>query len=97
MTYHNTAGGKQYFQTIEEIYKTRFGSFVALASRHVYNKDLAIDVVHNALVKTLEYKKKRPKMNVDERIIRFLILKACKKMNKYSVEVPYGDTRDMER
>lgn len=97
MTYKNTAGTNQYFTSVEEIYRTRFNAFVALASRHVYNKDLAIDVVHNAMVKTLEYKSKRPKMNVDERIIRFLILKACKKMNKYSVEVPYGDTRDMER
>ena len=97
MAYKNQAGGKQYFKTVEEIYKTRLNSFLALASRHVYNKDLALDVVHNAITKSLEYKKKNPKMNVDEQIIRFLILKACKKMNKYSVEIPYGDSSDFEK
>ena len=56
----------------------------------MYRKDLAIDMVHDALAKTLEYMNKHEGKKVSENIVRFLILKACKKQNKYSVELESG-------
>lgn len=81
---------KQFFLTVEDIYKARLNSFLALASRHVYNKDHAIDVVHDAMVKAIEYFQKHPERKVREQIIRWLILKACKKQNRFSKEIPFG-------
>jgi hypothetical protein len=47
-------------------------------------------MVHDALAKTLEYMNKHEGKKVSENIVRFLILKACKKQNKYSVELESG-------
>jgi hypothetical protein len=85
----------QYWNSIEEIYKARMGSFLKLASRHVYNKDLAIDCVHDALAKSVEYFNKHKERKVREDVINWLVLKACKKANKFSREVPFGDIRTM--
>lgn len=87
---------KQWFPSIEAIYKQRMGAFLALAKRHVYNRDLAIDVVHSALAQSVEYFNKNPTRKVREDIINWRILKECKRVNKYSVEVPYGGFGDDE-
>lgn len=81
---------KQYFTDVESIYKARFNSFLALASRHVYNKDYAVDAVQDAMVKAVEYFAKNPHRKVREQIMRWLILKSVKKINKYSKEIPWG-------
>lgn len=81
---------KQFWLSIDHIYRHRMESFLALASKHVYNKDHAIDCVHDALAKTQEYLNKHPERKVREMIVRFLILKACKKKNKESREIPSG-------
>lgn len=81
---------KQWFPDVESIYKARMNSFLALASRHVYNKDYAIDAVQDACVKAVEYFKKNPERKVREQVMRWLILKSCKKINKYSKEIPFG-------
>ena len=85
---------KQWFPDVESIYKARMNSFLALASRHVYNKDFAIDAVQDACVKAVEYFKKNPERKVREQIMRWLILKSCKKINKYSKEIPFGLFRE---
>lgn len=85
---------KQWFPDVESIYKARMNSFLALASRHVYNKDYAIDAVQDACVKAVEYFKKNPERKVREQVMRWLILKSCKKINKYSKEIPYGLFRE---
>lgn len=81
----------QYFDSIEQIYKARLGAFIKLARRHVYNPDLAIDVVHNALARSVKYFNDNPERKIREEVVRWLILKECKKMNKYSREIPVGD------
>ena len=81
---------RQYWESVDALYKARLNSFIALASRHVYNKDLAIDAVQDAMVKCVEYIKKNPDRKLRENIARWLILKSCKKINKYSKEIPYG-------
>lgn len=65
-------------------------AFLALASRHVFNKDHAVDAVQDAVVKTVEYFKKNPDRKIREQIVRWQVLKACKRINKYSKEIPYG-------
>ncbi len=64
---------------------------MSLAGRHIYNRDLALDVVHDALAKAVKYFNEHPDRKVRENIIDWLILKACKKANKYSREIPAGD------
>ena len=81
---------KQWFPTVEALYKARLNALLAVASRYVYNKDLALDMVHDALAKSLAYFQKHPERKIRENIVHLLIIKACKKANKTSVEVPYG-------
>lgn len=83
----------QYFKSIEELYRVRFGAFMKFALQVTANKDLAIDVVHNAFVKTLEYKKANPERNVRESVVMWLIAKEAKKTNRISnKEVPHDFT-----
>lgn len=81
---------KQYFKSLEEIYRLRFGAFLSLANRHIYNKDYAIDAVHEAFEKSVEYFNKNTTRKVREQIIQWRILRACKRLNKYGKEVPVG-------
>lgn len=84
-------GTAQYFQTPDDLYKQRFNYFVALASRHLANKNEAVDVVHAAFAKTLEYLKEHPDKKIREHIVAFRILKICKKLNKrHNIEVSFG-------
>lgn len=83
---------KQFFRTIEQLYKERLNAFLALASRHVYNRDHAIDIVHAALAKSLDYFKKHPERAAREQIVHWLILKECKRKNKESREIPMPST-----
>lgn len=73
---------KQYFKQIEDLYKERFSKFVKLANRYCVNPDLAVDIVHSAFEKSLQYKKRNPKRNFREQILDWLILKECRKVNK---------------
>ncbi len=83
---------KQYFRDVDQVYRERLNAFVSLASRYVYNKDHAIDVVHSAVARSVAYFNKHPEKKVREQIINWLILKECKKKNKESRE----STRDAE-
>ncbi len=85
---------KQWWSSVESIYKARMNSFLDLASRHVYNKDHAIDAVQDAMVKAVEYFKKNPDRKVREQVLRWLILKSCKKINRHSKEIPFGLFQD---
>ncbi len=81
---------KQYYKSVEDMYNARLNYFIKLASRHVYNKDLAIDVVHDAFAKTLEYFKKHPENKVRPQIMEWWVLKCAKKTNRFSREIPSG-------
>lgn len=86
----NIEFSKQWFPTVEALYKAKLNSLLALASRHLYQKDQAMDVVHNALVKSLIYFNKNPTKKVREQVVHLEILRACKRANRYCVEVPSG-------
>lgn len=72
---------------LEEFYKNKIAYLIAFASRHVYNRDYAIDVVHDGLAMVLQWSRKNPGKRVDMNVVKFLILRACKKANKYANEV----------
>lgn len=85
-----TINKRQYFPDVESIYKARMGAFLALARRHLFNHDHAIDAVQNAFIKAVEYFKANPDRKVREQVIRWLVLKSCKRINKTSKEISWG-------
>lgn len=80
----------QWFKSVEDLYKAKLPALLSLAKRHIYSADLALDVVHDALAKSLVYFQKHPEKKVREQIVHLQILKACKRANKYSVEFAFG-------
>ena len=91
---------KQWWPTLEALYKNRFNSLVSVASRYIYNKDHAVDCVHDAFAKATEYfnNPKNKDRKIREQILVWLVIKAVKKKNKKeSREIPFGDTRYLEQ
>lgn len=82
---------KQYWPDVESLYKARLSHFISIANRHIFNRDYSIDAVHDAVVKAIEYHTKHPERKIREQIVEFLVIKACKKLNKYSAEVPTAE------
>jgi hypothetical protein len=50
--------------------------------------------VHDAFAKAQKYFNDNPERKVRENILHWLVIKACKKLNKYSREVPFGVFRE---
>ena len=86
---------KQFWSNVEAIYRARMGSFIQIARSHLYNRDYAIDAVQDAFTKAVEYFNKNPGRKVRERVMRWLILKACKKINRHSKEISFGTAEDV--
>ena len=86
---------KQYWNGVEELYKDKSGYLINYARQHIYSKDYAIDMVHNALARAQKYLNEHPGRKLREHWIKILILKECTKWNKYSKEVVY--TYDEEK
>lgn len=87
---------KQYWGSLELLYKNRFNSLVSVASKYIYNRDHAVDCVHSAFARAQEYfnNPKNKDRKVREQILVWLVIKEVKKKNKKeSREIPYGDTR----
>ena len=87
---------KQWWPTLEALYNNRFNSLVSVASRYVYNRDHAVDCVHDAFAKAQEYfnNPKNKERKIREQILVWLVIKAVKRKNKKeSREIPFGDTR----
>jgi DNA-directed RNA polymerase specialized sigma24 family protein len=78
------------YDTLDEAYRELVPSLVAYAKKHIYNRDFAIDAVQDAFVKAQIYLNK-PK-NAGKKVSGFLLkretIRACRRLNKYSVEVP---------
>ena len=85
------------YATVEEAYSDMFSSLKSVARRHLYNPDLCVDVVHDAFARTLVYldknKDKVPQPRISSYILIRNVLICCRRSNKYSVELPSGDTR----
>ena len=87
-TYSIAGNVKQYFDTVESLYKQRLNRMVFVANKYIYNKDYSIDAVHDGLAKSVEYFNNHPDRKVQLEIVEWLIIKACKKLNRYSREIP---------
>ena len=74
-------GKDNYFKSVEDIYKRRLSSLVKFAHTNLVQHDQALDVVHDALTKTLVYLNRRPKAKISEKLVRTLIFRACTKKN----------------
>ncbi len=76
----------QWFITVDDLYAKRLNYLISFASSHLYQNDAAFDVVHDAIVKSIEYFKKpiNAGRKVFIRNIEYQILKNCKKHNKMS-------------
>ncbi len=80
----------QYFTKLEDLYKLRMGSFMQTANMHIFNKDYAMDAIHDAFAKAQVYHNKNPERNFREQIMHVLIIRSCRKYNKkYSQEVSF--------
>lgn len=76
------------FNTLEEAYKALVPSLVSYASKHIYNKDYAIDAVQDAFVKAQIYLSKHPGARISGFLLKREVIRACRRLNKYSIEVP---------
>lgn len=83
-----TINPKQFFTNLEAIYAKRLNAFIATANRHIYNRDYSLDAVHDAFAKAQKYFNENKSRKVREKIIHFLVIKACKKYNRTSREIP---------
>lgn len=83
------------YVNIEEAYKDLAVRMSAVARRHIYNRDYAIDAVHDAFTKAAENAKKKPGKGVSGFILMRELMRACRRINKKgSIEVP-TDFSDM--
>ncbi len=81
---------KQYFVSLDDLYKARLNLFIQTANRCLMNTDHAMDAVHDAFVKAAIYAKKHPGCHFRERVVNVLVIRACAKINKkYGNEVQY--------
>ena len=82
------------YNTVDELYRERIAYLISIASSRLKNSDLAIDVVHDVLAKSVKYFNDNPGNKVSERIIRLNIARECKKRNRVieAVLQSYSDT-----
>lgn len=77
------------YKNIDEAYRDLAVRMSAVARRHLYNKDYAIDATHDAFTKASENAKKKPGNRVSGFILMRELMRACRRINKKgSVEVP---------
>ena len=81
---------KQYFTNVEDAYRTMYSKLLDVARKHIYNKDYGVDALQDAFLMAQSYHNKNPKMKIRSSILYVLVIRACKKYNKHSREVPFG-------
>ena len=80
------------FDTVSEAYASKelMGEMIGYASKHIYRKDQALDVVHDAFAKALDYETRKPGKNVKVFYLFRELARACRRFNKSSKEVSSG-------
>lgn len=75
-----------WFISVDELYAKRLDYLISFARRHLYQTDSAVDTVHDAIAKSIEYfnRPENKTKKVYQRNIEYAILRLCKKHNKYS-------------
>ena len=98
MIYRRTKKKKsRVFESMDEAYRKSLPKLISIAESHLYNRDEAIDVAHEAFEKALEYLENKKRIRISYFLLARTVLRLCRKHNKrISVEVPY-DFREQER
>lgn len=80
------------FDTVAEAYASKelMGEMLGYASKHIYRKEQALDVVHSVFLKALDYQSRNPGRNVKVFYLFREIARACRRFNKTSKEVNSG-------
>ena len=73
---------RKVYDSVDDLYRERVAFLIAHASRHLINRDCAIDVVHDVLAESVKYFNNNPGKRVSEKVIRLRINEFCKKYNK---------------
>jgi DNA-directed RNA polymerase specialized sigma24 family protein len=84
---------KKHYDTIEEAYKEAFEPLLTYAKRHLYNKDEAIDCVHDAFEKWMVFANNSKKAEtISVYLLYREVMRACRRRNKRaSIEVLSND------
>lgn len=73
---------KKSFDTLDEAYKELVVPLTQFAKKHLANKDLAIDAVHDAFGKALEHVAKHPEARIRRYLMYRETIRACRRMNQ---------------
>lgn len=79
------------YKTLTEAYSAKVDGMVIYATRKLYRKEDAMDVVHDAYVKALEYHEKNRRAVISSFILDRELDRAIRRANKTSVEMPSAD------
>lgn len=70
------------FEDVESAYRKLNSSLTIYARRNLIEQDSALDVVNDAFVKVLEWKKENPDKHVSYLMVRRKVLQACRSKNR---------------
>lgn len=70
------------YEDVETAYKRLLPALTVYARRNLIEVDSAIDVVNDAFVKVLEWKKENPDKHVSYLMVRRKVLQACRSKNR---------------
>jgi len=70
------------FKSIDEAYTKLFPKLCSLARQRLVNPNQAIDAVHDAFTKLLEYREKKGTIKINVFILAKELTRACKRYNK---------------
>lgn len=72
------------YNTVAEAYTQEFNRLLSIAKSRLHNQDHAVDCVHEAFKKILEYKLKHTSRKISGFILRSEVIRATQRMNKQS-------------
>lgn len=73
---------KSSFDTLDEAYRELVTPLTNYARKHLANKDLAIDAVHDAFAKRAEYELRKPGRKINRFLLYRETIRACRRLNQ---------------
>lgn len=85
------------FDTFEEAYKYLVMPLTRIASTRLFNSDFAIDAVHDAFAKLVDYTVKHPGKRISTFLLTRETIRACRRLNKkFGYTIPSNLTAELE-
>lgn len=78
---------KKLYDSLDEAYKELVGPLTEYARKHLANKDLAIDAVHDAFQKRIEYELGHPGIKTSRYLMYRETIRACRRINRKEKEL----------